>query len=132
MDNKYISVQHLTRKAFDIAFQLFFVSEHDEPFNKLFERTATHYLDHPEKGLILFWAEDLPNKSIPLPTPLDHKSAADLAWTWLKNQNNSKYGNLIDFDGSHEKGYKIYNEPQHYANWSQILIVKPEWAIFGK
>lgn len=130
MDNKKISIQHVTRTAFDLAFNLFFISTHNDNGGN---QKATHYIDHAEKGLILLWAEDTYNKSTPLLTPLDWQNSANLAWTWLKNQRQEKYPPYPDIDGSVREGYKVYNEDWgHVVSHYAILAVKPSWALYGK
>lgn len=131
MDNKKISIQHVTRAAFDLAFNLFFVSTYSETDRDY--QKATHYIDHADKGLILLWSEDTYNKSIPLLTPLGWKEASNLAWTWLKNQSRDKYPPYPDMDGSVNEGYKVYNEDWgHVVSHYAILAVKPSWALYGK
>jgi len=48
MDNGVIDIRSEGREAFDLSFQLFFKRR----------SKATHYFDHPEKGLIFLWHED--------------------------------------------------------------------------
>lgn len=136
MDNRHISVQSEGRDAFDLAFQLLF----DNCPNK----KATHYLEHPTAGFILFWHEDDVHYKIDgayitlsankLPYPMGWKESADLAWGWLLNQPLEKYQDDLDHDGSNNKGFLVYNEywghvaESHYA----FLGVKPVWAWYGK
>lgn len=129
MDNKHISVQHVSREAFDLTFNLFFLSE----YSNATECKATHWIDHPEKGLILLWSEDRYNNSTKMLAPLNWKEAASLSWSWLTSLPKDRYPAYPDIDGSVEKGYTIYNEAwghviSHYA----ILAVKPSWALYGK
>jgi hypothetical protein len=129
MDNKNISVTHFSKEAFDLTFQLFFISEYDSSF----KTKATHYINHLDKGLILLWHEDKFHESIPLLTPLGWKESADLAWTWLQNLPKERFPQYSDIDGSVKEGYTIYNEAwgrvvSHYS----ILAVKPAWALYGK
>jgi hypothetical protein len=129
MDNRHISVQSEGREAFDLAFQLLF---DNAPGGK-----ASHYFEHPEKGLVFLWHEEaygLFAKASKLPYAMRWKEAADLAWGWLSNQPNEKYTEKLDHDGSNGKGFLVYNEywghigESHYA----FLGVKPVWAWYGK
>lgn len=129
MNNKHISVEHVSREAFDLTFNLFFMSEYSNSVGQ----KATHWIDHPEKGLILLWGEDRHNNSVRLMSPLSWKEAADLSWAWLTNLPKDRYPKYPDIDGTVKKGYVIYNEAwghviSHYA----ILAVKPSWALYGK
>lgn len=129
MDNRHISVQSEGRVAFDLAFQLLF---DNAPGGK-----ASHYFEHPEKGLVFLWHEEsfgIFSKASKLPYAMRWKEAADLAWGWLSNQPNEKYEEKLDHDGSNGKGFLVYNEywghiaEAHYA----FLAVKPVWAWYGK
>lgn len=130
MDNGVIDIRSEGRKCFDLAFQLFF-DDHAK---------ATHYLDHPEKGLIFLWHDDTfyigttkvtANR---LPYTMDWKAAADLAWGWLQEQPDDKYQEYIDHDGSMGRGFRVYNESwTHVAgSFYGILAVLPIWAWYGK
>jgi hypothetical protein len=127
MDNRIISVQSHGRKAFDLAFELLFENQ-----------KATHYFEHPQKGLVFLWAQDLRIDlpvSIKLPTPLTWQGAAELAWTWLMNQPDNKYqDDLDDYDVSNIKAFKVYNEDWGYVADSRygILGVVPVWGWLGK
>lgn len=130
MDNKEISIQLAGRAAFDLAFKVAFMSEYDENNPK---QKATHYVDHPEYGLILFWSNDKSYNSIPLPTPLNWEEAANLAWTWLTNLPKDRYEEYPDLDGSASQGFKVYNTIWASNGWSYAIIaVKPIWALHGK
>lgn len=124
MDNRHISIQSKGREAFDLAFQLL--------FDNAPGKRATHYIDHPEKGLCFLWLEG--NSGIKLVTPMGWKESADIAWCWLINQPEEKYDEYLDHDGSNSKGFRVYNE-----SWGKIggvayafLAVKPVWAWHGK
>lgn len=130
MDNGVIDIRSEGRKCFDLAFQLFF-DDHSK---------ATHYFDHPEKGLIFLWHEDSFNvngqsvKANKLPYTMDWRAAADLAWGWLQEQKDDRYQEYIDHDGSMGRGFRVYNESwTHVAgSFYGILAVLPIWAWYGK
>ena len=126
MDNRHISVQSTGRKAFDLAFQLLFEGSPGG--------AALHYFEDPKKGLVFLWSYDEQRKSIPFPTPLGWKEAADLAWTWLLNQPKEKYQEVLDHDGSNGKGFRVYNEDWGHVAGSHYAIcgVLPVWAWYGK
>lgn len=142
MDNRIISIQSKGRKSFDLAFQIMFA----DTWNDKKDQVATHYFEHPDKGLIFLWSDDKFQIKLPdhgdfqtevaskLLTPLGWKEAADLSWTWLLNQPENKYQDWIDHDGSMGKGFRIYNEDwghvakSHYA----ILGLVPVYAWYGK
>ena len=128
MDNRLISVQSEGRKSFDLAFQLLFeVSP---------SRKATHYFEHPEKGLCFLWHEDRNAALIAtkLPYAMDWKAAADVAWGWLQEREDKEYRDYIDHDGSMGRGFRVYNESwAHVADSVYgILAVQPVWAWYGK
>lgn len=132
MDNRIISVQSEGRGAFYLAFQLVF---DNAPGGK-----ASHYIEHPEFGLIFLWSKDkflidnVEVAAIKLPYPMGWKAAGDLAWGWLKDQPDNKYKEYLDHDGDNEHGFRVYNEDwghvaeSHYA----ICAVLPVWAWYGK
>lgn len=137
MDNREIDIKAEGRKSFDLAFQLFF-----EGHSK-----ATHYFEHPEKGLVFLWHEDSFNlnkvgalpadkctKANKLPYSMDWKAAADLAWGWLLEQPKEKYLDALDHDGSNGKGFRVYNESWTHVAGSHygICAVQPIWAWYGK
>lgn len=126
MDNRHISIQSEGRVAFDLAFQLL--------FDNAPGRKATHYLEHPEKGFLMFWSEDVAFKGSKLPYPMAWKEASDLAWGWLQNQPIEKYQEYLDHDGSNGKGFLVYNEDWEHVAGSRyaLLGVKPVWAWYGK
>jgi len=132
MDNRIIDIRSEGRKAFDLAFQLMW---DNAPGAK-----ASHYLEHPEKGLIFLWNEDtfsIKDKKVTankLPYAMDWKSAADLAWGWLGEQPDEKYQEYCDHDGSNGHGFRVYNEAwTHVAgSFYGILAVLPLWAWYGK
>lgn len=123
MDNRLISIQSEGRKAFDLAFELFLNNE-----------TATHYLDDPKKGLILFWGADVSHTYVKFPIPLNAKQAADLAWAWLSSKKDDEYLDWCDHDGSDGHGFKVYNEEWNKVGGMSysILAVQPVWAWYGK
>lgn len=125
MDNHKILIQSEGRAAFDLAFQLSLTGKYGV-------KKITHYLDDPEKGLILFYIES--NNAIKLPVPLDWKGAADLAWAWLQNQDESVYDDLLDHDGSNGHGFRIYNDAWGRVGeyWHSVIAVIPIWAWYGK
>lgn len=124
MNNRKIFIQSEGKKAFDLAFQLIF---DNAPGGK-----ATHYLDHPEKGFILLWHEDI--GALKLPFPMGWEDSANMAWGWLQNQPDKAYKDFCDHDGDNEKGFRVYNEDwghvanSHYA----FAAVLPIWAWYGK
>lgn len=126
MDNRLITIKSEGRKAFDLAFDLFFLSN-------LMPIKATHYVEDSQKGLIFFSYWDDSNL-IKLPVPLDAKQSAELAWAWLQAQPDSAYDDYLDHDGSNHKGFKVYNEEWNRIGGyrSSILAVKPIWAWYGK
>lgn len=126
MDNRLISIQSEGRKAFDLAFQLF--------FDNAAGGKASHYLEDKDAGLILFWHNDEYIKPNKLPYDMDWKAAADLAWGWLQSQPEDNYREYLDHDGSNGHGFKIYNE-----NWGHVkgssyafMAILPVWAWYGK
>ena len=142
MDNKRINIASEGRKAFDLAFQL--------AFEGCPGRKATHYLEHPTKGFLLFWHEDVftdnevnvANGNVTyvrtvahkLPFAMDWKAASDLTWGWLSERKDDEYQDWCDHDGSDGHGFKIYNEA-----WGRIagsayafMGVIPIWAWYGK
>lgn len=127
MDNRLIVVQSEGRKAFDLAFELFFTSIYDSLKVKV-----THYIDDPEKGLI-FYENIAPGHAVKLPVPLGPKQAADLAWTWLESKTDKEYFDYLDHDGSNGKGFKVYNEDwNRVGGFGGLLAVQPVWAWYGK
>lgn len=132
MDNRIISVQSEGREAFDLAFQLLF---DNAPGGK-----ASHYIEVPEKGLLLLWHEDNFNVNgnktlaVKLPFPMKWKESADMAWGWLTDQPKEKYEQYLDHDGSNGKGFLVYNEYWGHVAGSHygILGLKPVWAWYGK
>lgn len=132
MDNRIISVQSKGREAFDLAFQLL--------FDNASGGKASHYIEVPDKGLLLLWSEDhfnvngVKTSAIKLPFPMRWKEAADMAWGWLINQPEEKYDQYLDHDGSNGKGFLVYNESWGHVAGSHygILGLKPIWAWYGK
>lgn len=134
MDNRVIDIRSEGRRALDLAFELMW---DNAPGGK-----ATHYFDHPLMGLIFLWNEDSfvvegnPYKvtANKLPYAMDWKAAADLAWGWLGEQPNEKYGDFLDHDGSNGRGFRVYNESWTHVAGSHygILAVLPMWAWYGK
>jgi len=125
MDNKKILIQSEGREAFDLAFQLSLIDSWGA-------RKITHYLDDPDKGLVLFYIES--KGAIKLPAPLAWKGAADLAWAWLQSQDKSKYLEYCDHDGSNGHGFRIYNDNWNRVGnyWHSVIAVQPIWAWYGK
>ena len=132
MDNKKVLIQCAGRTAFDLAMRVAFTTEYDKE-NEEPRKKASHYFEHPEKGLVFLWSEDKSVNSSKLPVALDWKGSAELAWQWLDEQPTSKYQDYCDHDGSNSKGFKVYNEAwghviSHYA----IIAIVPIWAWHGK
>jgi hypothetical protein len=108
---------------------------------------ATYYFEHPTKGLILLWHEDVFNlqeqgvlpeyaceKSSKLPYAMDWKASADLAWGWLSERKENEYQEWCDHDGSDGYGFRVYNEAWGKVAGSDygILGLIPIWAWYGK
>ena len=123
---------------------------------------ATHWCDHPSKGIVLFWSDpgqDLTAiiryykskwhdeegvqsiKKEPLRVnsfPFKIKTAEDLAKFvigWLSEQEDSRYGPKDDIDGTIKKGFRLYNE--RYGRIDDcgdysFVAIKPEWAEYHK
>jgi hypothetical protein len=125
MDNRVISINSEGRADFDLAMQLMFGKN----------RSATHYIEHAEKGLIFFWTDPSSDLNAnKLPYKMNWKAAADLAWGWLLEKKDSDYKEYLDHDGSNGHGFKVYNEDWgHVAGaWQAIAGVLPIWAWYGK
>jgi hypothetical protein len=127
MDNRIISIQSEGRKDFNLAFQLMFNNNCVK---------ATHYFEHPDKGLILLWHECFFNeiKVCKLPHAMEWKAAADLAWDWMSKRKDGEYQDWCDHDGDDGHGFRIYNEAWRQVAGSPyaILAVLPIWAWYGK
>lgn len=126
MDNFKFLVQSEGREVFNLAFEIMF--QH-APGHK-----ASHYLEHPEKGFLLFWHEDDKMKPHKLPFAMDWKTAADLVWGWLGERKDSEYREYCDHDGSNGHGFKIYNEAWGHIDGTSyaFLAVLPIWCWYGK
>ena len=96
---------------------------------------ATHYCDHPKHGLVLLWYEDKSVDGHPvqkLPFPLSSpEMATQFAWSWLQS---ATYGEKPDTDGSCGKGWRVHSGWWKESYWSPsaIIVVQPEWSVYGK
>lgn len=71
------------------------------------------------------------NPFTPLPVRIDGKTAAEMAKAWLETQD---YGTNPPWDGTHTKGYRLYNESYGHAggHFQGFAAIKPHWIVYGK
>lgn len=124
MDNRIISVRSEGRKAFELAFQLF--------WDNCPGKKVSHFRHDATFGMILYWHETSGTQK--LPYDMDLTAACDMAWGWLTSQPKDAYGDALDHDGSNGKGFHMFNEAWGHVDGSSyaVLAVKPIWAWYGK
>lgn len=82
-------------------------------------------------SLVFYWGVFNEKSIIPFPVPVTSDAAAEIALSWLENQD---YGRGPDTDGSAKKGFRVYNEAWGHAGGSYLgfAAIKPAWIVYGK
>lgn len=84
-------------------------------------------------ALVFAWGDNTSSDSpfTAFPTGIGSWMAADLAKEWLESQ---EYGPETGWDGSHSKGYRVYNEAYGHAggDYRGFVAIKPHWIVYGK
>ncbi len=98
-------------------------------------QTATHFLIDPKLGFVFLWSDE--GAAQPFPYPLHWEQAADMAWEWLQRMDAktfNEYEAAPDFDGSTERGWRVYCDFWGHVGELRYAIaaVKPAWAWYGK
>lgn len=102
---------------------------------------ATHYVVRPavigaapnedKPFRLVFFRSGGGKGAIQLPFTLDVDGAVDFVIRWLAEQ---EYPDEEDFDGSADKGWRVYNERWTRIDneYQAIVAITPEWALYGK
>lgn len=126
MNNRIIDIRSHGKDDFELAFKLLFGEC----------KIATHYFKDPDYGLIFFWHKDKfkNQENTELPCKMDAKQAANMAWTWLIQQEEDSYKEFLDLDGCLGRGFRVFNETWTHVGESPYAIcaIQPIWAWYGK
>jgi hypothetical protein len=106
-------------------------------FNQCHPNTrATHYLTHPQKGMILLSYGD--KNAHPFPAPLTAQTAASQVWNWLQSNPECECigwdKGIDDSDVTTKIGWRVYCEDWGHVdhNHAAIIAIKPAWLWYGK
>jgi len=82
-------------------------------------------------GSLIFYWGTIESPAVPFPVRVDSGAAAQIATSWLAEQD---YGREPDTDGFAKRGFRIYNEAWGHAGGSYqgFVAVKPAWIVYGK
>lgn len=136
LDNFAMNIRARTKQSFEHAMAIAFATT---------AYGASHWCEHPEFGLILFYyykdeEKNFNGKPIfPFTHTLDALTATAFVWDWLIKADRTKF-KLKEMDvhysgdGNCEKAWRVYVE-----NWghiggcsSAIVAILPTWAWIGK
>jgi hypothetical protein len=137
IDNFALDVRACSRKSFNAAIRIALAAAPGG--------TASHWCEHPEFGLVLFWhaGEDRTfqgSKIKPFPREFGPKEAARWAWQWLRKADRSKF-KLVDMDERYndsdvvsEEAFRVFVEDWGHVggNPYAVAAIRPVWAWLGK
>lgn len=134
MDNRIFNINGAGEEALAQVLELAF--SHGS-FN---DRKCTHYVIHPQKGMILLWYKsDYDKEAQGFPCPLTAKGVTPIVAQWLQSSEAAKieladWDVDADHDGSNELGWRVYSEDWgHVAGrHGAICAITPAYMWYGK